>query len=84
MGHASFNLIGRYASVTAQRRGTLEFRTPAPGQIAVLGRSSAVTMELWPALLALALLLNLAELVKRKGKGLMESLKWRTREAEAA
>ena len=48
------------------------------------GRSSAVTMELWPALLALALLLNLAELVKRKGKGPLESLKWRTREAEAA
>ena len=37
MGHASFNLIDRYASMTAQRRGTLEFRTPSAGQISVLG-----------------------------------------------
>jgi hypothetical protein len=37
MGHTSFNLLDRYASMTAQRRGTLEFRTPAAGQISVLG-----------------------------------------------
>jgi hypothetical protein len=37
MGHTSFNLIDRYASTTAQRRGTLEFRTPLLGQISVLG-----------------------------------------------
>jgi sugar lactone lactonase YvrE len=37
MGHTSFNLADRYASITAQRRGTLEFRTPATGQISVLG-----------------------------------------------
>ena len=37
LGHASFNLTDRYASVTAQRRGTLEFRTPGAGQISVLG-----------------------------------------------
>jgi hypothetical protein len=37
MGHTSFNLTDRYATVTARRRGTLEFRTPSPGQISVLG-----------------------------------------------
>jgi hypothetical protein len=31
-------------------------------------------MELWPGLLALAVLLNLAELVLRKWKGLLEAL----------
>ena len=34
----------------------------------------ATTMELWPGLLALALLLNLIELVLRKWKGLLEAL----------
>ena len=38
------------------------------------GKSVAVTMELWPGLLALAVLLNLAELILRKWKGLMEAL----------
>jgi len=45
------------------------------------GRSTSTTMELWPGLLVWALLLNLAELVMRKSKGLMESLKLRPREA---
>jgi hypothetical protein len=36
-GHTSFDLASRYASLTAQRRGTLEFRTPSGGQISVLG-----------------------------------------------
>ncbi len=45
------------------------------------GRSTSTTMELWPALLALALLLNLAELVMRKSKGLMESLRPHPQEA---
>ena len=31
-------------------------------------------MELWPGLLALALLLNLAELILRKWKGVAEAL----------
>jgi uncharacterized membrane protein len=39
------------------------------------GRSIRSTMELWPALLALALALNLAELVLRKWKGVLEA--WR-------
>src|SRR5262249_19518236 len=38
------------------------------------GRSIATVMELWPGLLALAVLLNLTELVLRKWKGLMEAL----------
>ena len=39
MGHRSFNLADRYGSVTAGRRGTLEFTTPSPGLISVLGLS---------------------------------------------
>jgi len=35
-GHTSFDLVTRYG-LTAQRRGTLEFQTPAGGQISVLG-----------------------------------------------
>jgi Ca-activated chloride channel homolog len=38
------------------------------------GRSIAAVMELWPVLLALAILLNLTELVLRKWKGLLEAL----------
>jgi hypothetical protein len=47
------------------------------------GRSVATTMQLWPPLLGLAILLNLVELVLRKSKGLLESLGLRPR-AEAA
>ena len=38
------------------------------------GRSIPANMELWPGLLALALGLNLLELVMRKWKGLLEAL----------
>ena len=41
------------------------------------GRSIRSTMQLWPGLLALAVLLNLSELVLRKWKGMMESLRLR-------
>jgi hypothetical protein len=37
LGHTSFNLTDRYGPVTAQRRGTLLFTTPNPGQLSVLG-----------------------------------------------
>jgi uncharacterized membrane protein len=47
------------------------------------GRTTSSIMELWPALLALALVLNLAELVMRKSKGLLESLRLRPREEAA-
>jgi Ca-activated chloride channel family protein len=38
------------------------------------GRSIRTTMNLWPGLLALAVALNLAELILRKWKGVMEAL----------
>jgi hypothetical protein len=38
------------------------------------GRSIPANMELWPGMLALALALNLLELVMRKWKGLLEAL----------
>ncbi len=47
------------------------------------GRSIATVMDLWPGLLVLALLLNLAELVLRKWKGLLEALHLRPVESEA-
>ncbi len=41
------------------------------------GRGVRSVLELWPALLGLAILLNLAELILRKGRGLLESLRRR-------
>jgi len=37
MGHTSIDMATRYGSSTAGRRGTLQFTTPSPGQISVLG-----------------------------------------------
>jgi hypothetical protein len=52
---------------------------PSPRQVFDAGsRSIRATIEVWPALLALALLLNLAELVMRKWKGVLEALHLRT------
>jgi Ca-activated chloride channel homolog len=51
---------------------------PAPGEIFDAGsRSIQSTMELWPGLLGLALILNLAELVLRKWKGVRAALRLR-------
>ena len=51
---------------------------PAPRQVFDAGgRSIASVMQLWPALLALAIALNLVELVLRKWKGLLEALRLR-------
>ena len=47
------------------------------------GRALPATLELWPFLLALAIALNIAELVMRKWRGLWEALRLR-RSAEAA
>lgn len=41
------------------------------------GRSLRATMQLWPGLLAAAILLNLIEIVLRKWKGMLESLRFR-------
>ncbi len=58
---------------------------PTPRQVFDAGgRSTSTTMSLWPLLLVLAVLLNLAELVMRKSKGLLESIGWRRAEAPAA
>ena len=57
---------------------------PSPSQVFdAQGRSIAAVMQLWPALLALAVLLNLLELVLRKWKGLLEALKLRPATATA-
>jgi hypothetical protein len=47
-------------------------------------RSIRSVMQLWPALLLLAILLNLAELVLRKWKGLLEALHLKPQTAGAA
>jgi hypothetical protein len=41
-------------------------------------------MDLWPALLGVAVVLNLAELVMRKSKGLLESFRRRPMEQREA
>lgn len=51
---------------------------PSPRQVFdAAGRSIQSEMQLWPALLALALILNLVELILRKWKGITELLKGR-------
>jgi Ca-activated chloride channel family protein len=45
------------------------------------GRRNRTTMNLWPGLLALAVLLNLLELILRKGKGVIEALRLRPQAA---
>ena len=71
-------LLKEIASATGGR-----FR-PGPRQVFDAGgRSIASNMQLWPGFLGLAVLLNLAELVLRKSKGLLESLGWRPRAAQA-
>jgi len=47
------------------------------------GRSIRSTMELWPGFLALAVILNLAELVLRKWKGVLEAMHLRPQAAVA-
>ncbi|MGA7236332.1 MAG: VWA domain-containing protein [Bryobacteraceae bacterium] len=57
---------------------------PSPKQVFdASGRSIRTTMDLWPGLLALAIALNLAELVVRKWKGLLEAVGLRPHVAEA-
>jgi uncharacterized membrane protein len=57
---------------------------PAPRNVFNAGgRTIRSVMDLWPGLLALAVLLNLAELIWRKRKGIAEVLRRRPAEAEA-
>jgi Ca-activated chloride channel homolog len=49
---------------------------PTPKQVFdAAGRSEASTLRLWPGLLALAVLLNLAELLMRKGRAVVDALR---------
>jgi len=59
------------------------FNPAAKAVFDTAGRSIRSTMELWPGLLALAILLNLIELVLRKWKGLLEALHLRPQTASA-
>ncbi len=62
-------LLQHIASATGGR-----FNPAAQAVFDAGGRSIRTTMDLWPGLLALALLLNLAELLLRKWQGLAEAL----------
>jgi Mg-chelatase subunit ChlD len=49
---------------------------PAPKQVFdAAGRSEASTLRLWPGLLALAILLNLIELLMRKGRAVVDAFR---------
>src|SRR5579883_1339588 len=57
---------------------------PQPRQVFdAAGRSQPSSLRLWPELLVLALLLNLAELIMRKGRAVLDSLLSRPGEAAA-
>src|SRR5262249_56544117 len=72
-------LLKQIASATGGRFN------PTPKQVFnARDRSIETTMQLWPVLLALAILLNLIELVMRKWKGLLEALGWRERAPQPA
>ena len=72
--------LAEYGANEALLRHISEFTggrfNPAPRDIFDPGgRSAASTMRLWPGLLLLALALNLAELVLRKWRGILETLR---------
>ena len=69
-------LLRQIAQATGGR-----FQPQAKDMFQAGGRSVASSMELWPGLLGLALLLNLAELFLRKGRGLLAS--WRQQAVSA-
>ncbi len=49
---------------------------PTPKQVFdTAGRSEASTLRLWPGLLAFAIVLNLAELIMRKGRAVVDALR---------
>ena len=69
-------LLRQIAAATGGRYNPSARQVFDPGS-----RSIRATMEIWPGLLALAVLLNLAELVLRKWKGVLEALHLREQEA---
>ena len=71
MDHSSNELLLRQIAKSTGGR----FNPAAKEVFDAGGRSVPSSMELWPGFLALALLLNLAELIARKWRGLLESLR---------
>lgn len=71
-------LLHQVAEATGGRYNPPLNRVFDPG-----GRSIPTTMELWPGLLALAIVLNIAELILRKWRGLLESVNLRRRPVKA-
>ena len=72
--------LNEYGSDESVLRQISEFTCgrfePPPGQVFdPAGRSIPSTLRLWPGLLALAIALNLAELVLRKWRGILDALK---------
>ncbi|MFN7997608.1 MAG: VWA domain-containing protein [Bryobacteraceae bacterium] len=65
-------LLHQVAAATGGR-----YNPPLNTVFSASGRSIPATMELWPGLLALAILLNVAELFVRKWRGMMESVRGR-------
>jgi hypothetical protein len=72
------NLLRQIASATGGRFSPSPRQVFDPG-----GRSIRSTMDLWPGLLAVAVLLNLAELILRKWKGLLAAFRLRPQPAAA-
>ena len=77
MDHSSNELLLRQIARSTGGR----FDPPLKDIFNAGGRSIPSSMELWPGLLALAILLNLVELFMRKWRGLIESIR---RPAESA
>ncbi len=71
-------LLRQIAAATGGR-----FNPPPRDVFQASGKSVAAVMELWPGLLALALALNLVELILRKWQGLLEALHLRPAESQA-
>jgi Ca-activated chloride channel family protein len=69
-------------SIAASTGG--RFNPPLRGVFDNGGRSIDSTMELWPGLLGMAIVLNLIELVMRKWRGLAEALRLRRSAAASA
>jgi Ca-activated chloride channel family protein len=77
MDHSSNELLLRQIARSTGGR----FDPPVADIFISGGRSIPSSMELWPGLLALAILLNLVELFMRKWRGLIESIRRPTESA---
>jgi Ca-activated chloride channel homolog len=66
-------LLRQIATSTGGRFATAPANASLDGMFDAAGRSVPGSMQLWPGLLGLAILLNLIELVLRKWKGMIEA-----------